>query len=148
MAKLFQNDIDGVNAQARAVLAYLSEHSGIESSWDDKLNRYNAYPVVFRWHNCREQGYVVAMRSHSRQINIAFFEHRNSDQICAIEWEQLTLSGNPPHIDNMPKSGDISHQVDHGKPSEMADWVFERLTAFWNAAASKPHPLTKGIAVK
>lgn len=84
--KLFQNP-DGSNHQARAVLAYLSAHDAIEASWSDERKCYDACPEVNRWHNCREQGYVVTMRSkdYSRQVNIAFFEHRNSDGICAIE---------------------------------------------------------------
>lgn len=136
---LFQNP-DGANAQARAVLAYLSAHDGIEGSWSAEGKCYDARPEVARWHNCREQGYVVFMRAkdRSRQINIAFFEHRNSDSICAIEWEQLTVSGNPPTIESMDTGGtvyktkyDVSHSVAYGQAAEMADWIYARLTAFW-----------------
>lgn len=140
MASLFQ-DTDGAGAQAQAVLAYLRHRSGIEPSWsasEGKYGRYEAEPKVDRWHNCREQGYVITFRSHnySRQLNIAFFEHRNSDSICAIEWEQKTLD--PPTIDNMYTKGkvykdkyDVSHTVGYGEAAQMADWIYQRLCEFW-----------------
>lgn len=142
MNNLFDCNEDGANYQARAVRAFLSGRSGIEESYDRELNRYMAEPEINRWHNCREQGYVITMRNndYSRQINIAFFEHRNSDQICAIEWEQHTV--NPPTIDSAEFVGiyktkyDTSHQVSPGRADEMADWIFDRLTAFWKAAVN------------
>lgn len=139
MTKLFQNP-DGAGCQARAVLAYLSGHDGIEDSWSSEFKCFLAEPTVDRWHNCREQGYVVSMRAENfgKQINIAFFEHRNSDAICAIEWEQTTM--NPPTIDSMDTGGtvykdkwDTSHSTEWGEAMQMADWIFGRLQAFWNA---------------
>lgn len=141
--KLFQNP-DGANAQARAVLAYLSDHDGIESSWDEKYLSYRADPLVARWHNCREQGYVVSLRSRNsgRQLNIAWFEHRNSDEICAWLWEQHTIYSNPPTIETMePKRAskwDSDHTVKVGEASDMADWIFAKLTEFWDATANEP----------
>jgi hypothetical protein len=142
MANLFQNP-DGANYQARAVLAYLSRPDGIETSWSDELKRYLAEPQVNRWHNCREQGYLVSLRSYDlrRQLNIAFFEHRNSDGICAIKWEQVSI--NPITIDSAEFKGvyadkwDTSHDESYGKPAEMADWIFEELTKFWNETFTK-----------
>lgn len=127
----------GADAQAEAVFAYLSAKGGIENSWSDALKKYVARPSVARWHNCREQGFVVSLSSanYSRQINIAFFEHRNSDEICAVEWEQRTF--NPPTIDTAKFGNvyrdkfDVSHSVSYGRPAEMADWIMARLTAFW-----------------
>ena len=137
MANLFQNP-DGADAQSRAVLAYLSGHDGIECSWDNEGKRYLAAPEIARWHNCREEGYVVSMRgyAHQKQINIAFFEHRNSDDICAIKWNQVTI--NPPTIDTMDTKGtiykdkyDLSHRETFGHPQEMADWIYNQLSLFW-----------------
>lgn len=121
---------------AQAVLAYLRRHDGIENSWDDE-SRCLARPEVSEWHNCREQGYVITMRSkdYSRQINIAFFEHRNSDNICAVEWEQCTT--NPPTIDTAnfgdkyKTKYDVSKSVRYDQALDMADWIYQRLTAFW-----------------
>ena len=136
MTKLFQNP-DGADEQARAVLAYLSAYDGIEGSWNDARFAYDAEPTVDRWNNCREQGYVICLRSKnmSRQLNIAFFEHRNSDSICAVEWEQLTI--NPPTIDNMDCPSylndkyAVSHKELHGSAHPMAEWIYRRLCGFW-----------------
>lgn len=142
MDNLFAVNPDGADCQARAVRDYLSGRDGIEESWNSDFKRYSAEPNINRWHNGREQGYIISMRNndYSRQINIAFFEHRNSDNICAIEWEQVTF--NPPTIDNA-KFGDIykdkydlSHQVSVGRADEMADWIFERLAEFWQKASN------------
>lgn len=130
---------DGANYQAQAVLAFLRPLSNIESSWSDELHRYTANVEIARWENCREQGYVVSLKTqdYSRQLNIAFFEHRNSDSICAVKWEQVTL--NSPTIDtavfgNIYKDKyDVSHKVGPGEASEMADWIAEQFTAFWES---------------
>ena len=129
--------LDGADAQARATLAYLSEHEGITASWDDEFRRYLARPIVGRWENGREQGYIISLKSNDylKQLNIAFFEYRNSDSICAIKWEELTI--NHPTIDTA-KFGDIyktkydvSHSVGYGKAAEMAEWIYEQLKDFW-----------------
>lgn len=136
MAKLFQNP-DGSNHQARAVLAYLQSHDGIESSWNNEIKQYLAEPEVNRWHNCREQGYVISMRGgdfQCKQINIVFYEHRNSDSICALMFEGSYV--NPPTIDNLPEDVykdkyDYTHSVEYGKPAEMAEWIIMQLTNFY-----------------
>ena len=134
MTNLFQNH-DGANAQAQATLAYLVGRGGIECSWKGE-HGFQAIPKVYRWHNCREQGYVVTLRSknYDRQINIAFFEHRNSDDIRAIKWEQITASGNPPTISDMDNKGltyYVSKSFPYGKCTEMADWIYKQLSDFW-----------------
>jgi len=128
-----------INHQARAVLAYLSGHDGIEASWSHDRGQYLARPTVAEWHNCRERGYVISMRAGEYtgpQINIAFFEHRNSDAICAVEWVQDTL--NPPTIDTADFGGkiyrdkyDVSHRVSAGRADQMADWICNRLERHW-----------------
>jgi hypothetical protein len=137
MANLFNYMDDGAKAQAKGVLAYLQQPDGIEKSYCDEEKRYLAEPKISRWENCREQGYVIYMRSRNmdKQINIAFFEHRNSDEICAIKWEQL--STNAITIDTMKTKDvyntkwDISHSVPYGQVSEMADWIYKELETFW-----------------
>ena len=132
--KLFEIG-DGADAQARAVLAYLSYGDGIECSWSD--GEYKARPTVARWENCREQGYVVSLKSEdrNRQLNVAFFEHRNSDNICAVMWEQVTL--NSPTIDtaefgNVYKDKhDVSKGVPYGEAEKLASWVLKQLADFW-----------------
>lgn len=127
---------DGAHPSARAVLALLSWFE-IEESWDSERKEYLAEVEVNRWHNCREQGYVLSLRSkhYGRQLNIAFFEHRNSDSIHAIKWEQLTL--NPPTIDTADfgdvynTKWDTSFSVNYDEHYDMAKWIREQLTDFW-----------------
>jgi hypothetical protein len=92
---------DGACGKARIVMALLQENvgDGINELYNEERNDYDATVNIARWENCREQGYVVSLRTkdYSKQLNIAWFEHRNSDNICAIEWEQCTI--NSPTID-------------------------------------------------
>lgn len=85
---------DGANYQARAVLMFLQSRANIEGSWNREEGRYEANVKVTRWENCREQGYITSLRTkdYSRQLNIIFFEHRNSDSIHAVKWEQTSLN--------------------------------------------------------
>lgn len=134
---------DGANSQARGVLMFLQPFIDIEKSWDNERKEYLADPRVARWENCRDQGYVISMRTkHMRnQINIAFFEHRNSDSICAVKWDQVTT--NAPTIDtakfgNIYKDKyDVSFQVGYGEVTKMADWIIKELTDFWIANTEK-----------
>ena len=141
--KLEHYNLDGACHQARATLACLQGEGEIEESWSDEWKEYKAEPNVSRWENCREQGYVVYMRAENqKQINIAFFEHRNADSICAIEWNQPTI--NAPTIDtakfgNIYKDKyDTSHSVTYGQHMEMGEWIKARLTEFWITNKKKP----------
>lgn len=139
--ELINYGCDGANHQARAVLAALQwvVSDGIESSWNDEFKRYMAEPKVSRWENCREQGYVVYMRgkNSTSQLNIAFFEHRNSDNICAVMWEQVTL--NAPTIESAvfgdvyKDKSDVSFRLEYGRYLEMAQWIKDQLTKFWGS---------------
>lgn len=132
---------DGANRQARATLCFLQGGS-IEESWNKETLRYEAEPQVARWENCREQGYVVMLTyKYGRTLSIAFFEHRNSDSICALRWEQPAFQ-NSPNIDTAQFNGacykdkwDVSHQVEFGKAAEMADWIQGELDNFWRECA-------------
>lgn len=130
---------DGANRQVQAVLAMFQYFlgDGIEDSWDDWYRRYKAEIEVARWENCREQGYTLMMRApwlSSNRLNIAFYEHRNHDGICAIKWEQNTL--NSPTIDNLPdgvfeSKWDSSYEVKYGEVTKMAKWLFDEFEHYW-----------------
>lgn len=124
MTELSRYFTDGANHQARAVLSYLSaEDFGATN------------PTVARWENCREQGYVISLRSTDRQLNIAFFEHRNTDNICAVKWEQVT--DEPPTIktaefgDIYKNKYDLSCEFPWGEVTKMALWIYGELMDFW-----------------
>ena len=138
MTKLNSYLQDGANYQARAVMCMIQPWN-IETSWCTETKQYLAEIKIARWENCREQGYVVSFRPgfDSGQLNIAFFEHRNSDSICAVMWEQVTL--NSPTIDTADFGGkvykdkwDVSHEVSYGQILEMSKWIYNQLENYWN----------------
>lgn len=132
MAILFKNH-DGMNVQAQAVKAYLSGHDGLEPSWSKEKQKYMVEPEIYPWYNGREKGYVVCVKIAHKQLNIAFFEHRNSDAICAIKFEVYTFD--PPTPDDIPKTAykdkwDVSHTVAVGCAEEMARWIYEEMNNY------------------
>jgi len=130
---------DGANPQAQAVLAYLGHITdGVQASWNSDSMRYDADVSVARFHNCREQGYVLSMRSrdYKRQLNILFFEHRNSDSIIIVEFEKCTI--NPITIDQVPETHPWFHSkyaydkaFSCGEVYDAASYIVERLEVFW-----------------
>jgi hypothetical protein len=128
---------DGACSSARAVLALISDFN-IEDSYNNDRRNYDADINVSRWQNCREQGYVLTLRSkdYSKQLNIAFFEHRNSDSICTVEWEQVTT--NAPTIDTAEfgekykTKWDTDFVCKYDEHYEMAQHIKESLTKFWD----------------
>lgn len=123
---------------ARAVRAYLEAIRGLDGSFrhgGNNVFEYEAQPTIAEWHNGRERGYVISLVRDHRQLNIAFFQHRGSDSICAVEWDQSTL--NPPTIDiaefgDIYKSaGDVSFEVGPYAARGMAEWIYDRLERFW-----------------
>jgi hypothetical protein len=70
-----------------------------------------------------------------KQLNIAFFEHRNSDSICAVKWEEITMNSptiNTANFGDVYKDKyDVSHSVGYGKILEMAEWIEQQMTNFW-----------------
>ena len=134
MKPLFYNS-DDASYQAKCVLAILESREGIDSSWNQEKGKYEAKPLVARWENCREQGYVIYMRNkRGNQINIAFFEHRNSDEIAAIKWIGNTV--NSPNLNDAIKEGycskwDINHSEKSGEFERMVDWILSELNRFW-----------------
>jgi len=135
---------DGANRQAQACLAlfqYLLS-DGIESSWSDKWKQYEANIQIARWENCREQGYVLSLRTGDfrKQLNIAFYEHRNVDSLCAVQWEQATL--NSPTLDTADFGEVFKDKYDtsfdankHCEVKPMAEWMLKEFISFWNEHA-------------
>lgn len=88
---------------------------------------------VTPWYNGRERGFVFQAGRDS-VLNIAVFEHRNSDGICALRWETPYYGMNPPTIasdghlayPNDDKFGDIAHSEEHDGADDMAAWIYEQ----------------------
>lgn len=133
---LFSRSYMEPSAQAKAVRAYLELYDGVEPSWSEAQHEYEPVHIA-QWHNGRERGFVVMFRNkRQEQLNVAFFEHRNSDNICALAWEQWTL--NPPTIESADFGGkvykdkyDVSYSVSVGEAKKMADWIMDRLCEHW-----------------
>ena len=77
---------DGANWQAQCVLAYLRSHLSLVKN-EIQVTRYD---------NCREQGYIFFMRLYTesgiKQMNIAVYEHRNSDDLCIVSCDKTTFN--------------------------------------------------------
>lgn len=128
---------DGANWQARGVLTYLQGNIYIANSWNEDTQEYDAKVKIGRWENCREQGYVVSLRNkNAKQLNIAFFEHRNSDRICAVKWLQNstnTLTIDTAKFGDIYKNKyDVSFQVSCCQFEEMGTWIIKQLQDHWN----------------
>ena len=137
---LLQNYLqDGANFQARAVLMFF-QNFDIEESWNTDRKQYMAKIEVARWENCREQGYILTLvnpkSGTNEQLNIIFFEHRNSDNICAVKWTQ-PLTFNTPTIkdaefgDIYKTKYDVSFEVSYGEIRKMSEWIKNELTQYW-----------------
>lgn len=130
---------DGANCNVQAVLCLLKHKigSGIEESWDDEKNYYKADIKIARWENCREQGYIVYLRNEKHnQLNIAFFEHRNSDELCAVKWIQSSVNSLTIETADFNKKVykdkyDISVSFSYNQAYELAEWIFNELTKHW-----------------
>lgn len=95
---------DGANWQAQCVLAYLRAH----------LERKENINVV-RYDNCREQGYIFFKQEENRQMNVAVYEHRNSDSICIVAFESLTKEPQNSDVwDFMTDKWDTTADFDYG----------------------------------
>lgn len=73
---------DGANWQAQCVLAYLKRRVGCDLKHEVGVTRYD---------NLREQGYIFFMRVGSKQMNVAVYEHRNTDTLCIVSNEKVTF---------------------------------------------------------
>lgn len=139
MSKLENYLQDGADAQAKAVLAYVQYmyNEIVSETWNETFHSYDATPYVSVWFNGRERGYIVylANTNYTKQINIIFFEHRNSDNICAVAWEQVSY-GSPITIDTAKfgekysGKGDVDYVVGPGQAYEMAEWIVKTLKTF------------------
>ncbi len=146
-ADLFANQ-DGANFKAQAVLALVRSYTYdiLDVSWSYQFQRRMAEPKVARWSNGREQGYIVYMVGQDdQQINIAFYEHRASDDLCAIVFE-TTKMRNPITIDTLPE-GVFTHDANYNKivgPNNcegLARYIADELAVFWTL-----HELPKSAA--
>ena len=90
---------DGANWQSQAVLAYLRTQVFRVEEELTKVKPSFAMLKVGRYENCREQGYVFTIEVNGKQRHYAVYEHRNSDYLCVLISNRLTM--NTPNVDDM-----------------------------------------------
>lgn len=79
-----------------------------------------------RFLNCREQGFVIQVRSPTsldKQLNLAFFTHRNSDTLCALRWTGVG------HISVGVRPDDVPEAAFPDKWTHAATWPFMEILA-------------------
>jgi hypothetical protein len=125
---------DGACPASRAVLALFAPYV-VDGSYASDSNSYENVVQVSRWDNCREQGYILYLRVEGKQLNIAFFEHRNSDEICAVKWEQYTANsptlGSAKFGDIYKDKYDVSHSLKHNEHYRMSLWLKTQFEEFY-----------------
>lgn len=127
----------GINGQALAVLALLSGR-------ENEL----AFRVVKTapWYNGRERGVLFRFGNEAGPVlNVAVFEHRNSDQLCAVAWVRDGWGTNPPNISTdggfaypTDNKYDVSHSVPYGRAGDMELWVLKRVREFADSIGHCP----------
>lgn len=125
---------DGANWQAQSVLAYLRSMYGwvVNGTYNDKLRFSEAEFMVGRYENCREQGYVFSLRYRGEQRNYAVYEHRNSDRLTILVFDEITI--NTPYGEdvwgNMKNKYDYTKSFSCGQIMECGDYIIEDAQKF------------------
>lgn len=126
---------DGANWQAQGVLAYLRsmKEFGIEKTWNEKYHCYDAKINVGRYENCREQGYIFSVNYLHQQRNYCVYEHRNSDILCVVVFDGVTIDTPPKEMvhDAMnDNKWNYTKSFDYGQIVECGDYVLNDMKDF------------------
>lgn len=120
---------DGANWQAQSVLAYIRSLGYCPNIFYNKETRnYDVDILVGRCENCREQGYIFALRerkSFKVLMNYWVYEHRNSDDLCVVKFEGSFL--NTPTINEIPMKhkNDITQSFGYGQIVECGQYIID-----------------------
>ena len=131
---------DGANWQAQCVLAYLRRHgNGVveDLTWNKENKRCDGELYVGRCENCREQGYVFTITYGVKQLaHFWVYEHRNSDDLCVVEFEGHFI--NTPTINDIPMKDkyDTTKEFSCGDIVDCGDWIIDRIEYYINRAKS------------
>lgn len=127
---------DGANWQAQCVLAYLRRmgNSEVEHlTWNKEKCRAKGELCVGRCENCREQGYIFTLYYGAKQlVHFWVYEHRNSDELCVVEFEGGFM--NTPTINDIPMKDkyDITMSFGCGDIVDCGEWIIERIKEYIN----------------
>ena len=133
---------DGADYQSKCVLAYIKGRNVLDNelySMVEELGKYGIRIEVSRYENCREQGYTLTCTLGTKQRHYAFYEHRNSDEICVLISNKYCL--NAPSVDDMwADKGENCTKWDYDKSfdymhiQECGDWIIDQMVAFFKNA--------------
>ena len=129
---------DGANWQASAVLAYVREMSNVavDKTWDKENKRPTARIYAGRYENCREQGYVISVCYKGNQRNYAVYEHRNSDEICVLISNKVTL--NTPGIAEVwADKYDVDKYFEYGDILGCGEWIIKDIESYLDELIAK-----------
>lgn len=134
---------DGAAWQAQMVLAYVRAHemSATDCTWNGDY--YDCEIKVGRYENDREQGYVFVVRvlphcsldGETHQLNLAVYEHRNSDNIVVLSRELFT--GDTPTWAEMTEGRKDKYDYDkdfrYNEAFECGEYVINQFAKFVHA---------------
>lgn len=117
---------DGANWQAQCVAIYL-KRLFVDDINLDKIN-------VIRYENCREQGYLFYIKIKKAQLNIAIYEHRNSDNLCVVYNEIVTANAptNETIWETMQDKWDVNKHFDCGEIVACGDYIYDVIQDFFD----------------
>lgn len=121
---------DGAGMQAQIIAIIIREQKArvLDLIWNKEWKDYEGRIAIGRFENCREQGYVVSLNDYKgNQRNYAFYEHRNSDNICVLVRDGVTI--NTPSLEYMwegkKDKWDVDKTFSYGEWQKCADWILE-----------------------
>lgn len=135
---------DGADWQSRAILAYIQ---GNIAKINDKTyvgeGTYRAEVLCTRFDNVggREHGYMVSvLYQYKKQKTIAFYEHRNSDNVYVIhsdEWFGFYAPNPEVLVKNYPTKYSNDKQFSCGQIKECAEYIINEFCKFVNECETK-----------
>jgi len=135
---------DGADKQSRETLIYLKRHipftkESWKDSWNEEFKVYKSEINIERWGGDSDQGYLVSLiNERKNRLNIGFFGHSDTGDICAVKWEfkdnMLTVyESNRPRY---KRKWHISYSVSSDEAYKMCDWIIWQLRYHWINGAS------------
>lgn len=128
---------DGANWQAQSVLAYMRviKNNAIDKTWNKEFHKYDASVEVGRYENCREQGYIISVLYNGNQRNYCVYEHRNSDDLCVVVFDAVTI--NTPTNDIVfeamkDSKWNYTKAFGYGEIVSCGDYIIEDMKEFIN----------------
>ena len=123
----------GLNAQARAVLEYLSAREPDFAEYKDGYYGFGA--ETHAWYNGRERGFslTVSPPGCNRPVRIfVVVEGRNHDGIVVYEWEQKGFPYNGPSLEDFSDEAFHAGKVfPYGAAGDAADYIYNRMRVWW-----------------